>query len=107
MQTPLDKRTALHFAAAGGHLDVVKALIQNTEHPAKPDLPDRFGMLPIHEAATAKHYDVRAYLFELEEEHRVRADLNDLNHSVISHGSSSLQFEPVFSPPRTGTGVLL
>lgn len=44
--TPLDKKTALHFAVAGGSLDIVRMLIEEFGAVSKPD---RFGMLPIHE----------------------------------------------------------
>lgn len=61
MPTPLDKKTSLHFAAAGGSLSVCKLLVE--EYGAK-SRPDRFGMLPIHEAE--RYPEIRSYLYEAE-----------------------------------------
>ncbi|CAD7922071.1 unnamed protein product [Amoebophrya sp. A25] len=61
MRTPLDKRTPLHFAAAGGSLEVCKLLVETYGAKSKPD---RFGMLPIHEAE--KNCEIRSYLYESE-----------------------------------------
>ncbi|CAD7934475.1 unnamed protein product [Amoebophrya sp. A120] len=83
MCTPLDKRTALHYAAAAGSLDVVKLLIE--EYGAKSK-PDRFGMLPIHEAE--RHPDVRAYLHDVESVELLSDKMKDKNM-------------PIFSPPQT------
>ncbi|EER12685.1 conserved hypothetical protein, partial [Perkinsus marinus ATCC 50983] len=41
-----DKRTPLHLAAAGGHMDAVQYLLGEGAQLKT----DRFGMLPIHDA---------------------------------------------------------
>ena len=53
--SPLDRKTALHYACAGGNLNVIKMLIE--EFRAR-HLADRFGMLPIHEAQGENLYEV-------------------------------------------------
>ncbi|KAF4659984.1 hypothetical protein FOL46_006366, partial [Perkinsus olseni] len=57
-----DKRTPLHLAAAGGHLDAVKYLISEGAHLK----PDRFGMLPVHDAVINNHPDIKDMLGKLE-----------------------------------------
>lgn len=41
-------RTPLHFAAAGGHVSVVGAVMQAGGNPS---FPDKYGFTPIHWAA--------------------------------------------------------
>ena len=50
----------MHVACASGHLDMVKMLCE--EYKAK-SFPDRFGMLPMHEASNP---NVKKYMFERE-----------------------------------------
>eukprot|EP00397_Hematodinium_sp_SG-2012_P003658 GEMP01003666.1.p1 GENE.GEMP01003666.1~~GEMP01003666.1.p1 ORF type:complete len:1127 (+),score=208.26 GEMP01003666.1:108-3488(+) len=56
---PHDERTPLHFAAMGGNLAVVKHLV-NLGGILKPD---RFGLLPVHEATS--HTQIRQYLQDI------------------------------------------
>jgi len=42
-----DKRTCLHLAAAAGHIDIVKFLIENG---ADPSPRDRWGATPLNDA---------------------------------------------------------
>mmetsp|Transcript_75699 Transcript_75699/g.167661 ORF Transcript_75699/g.167661 Transcript_75699/m.167661 type:complete len:489 (-) Transcript_75699:117-1583(-) len=55
-----DGRTALHLAAAGGHLDIVKCLIE--ELHAKPHAKDCWGFTPLNDARRFQHSDVVEYL---------------------------------------------
>ena len=55
-----DGATALHLAAAGGHLDVVRALIADSS--ADVDLVDGDGATALHLAAAGGHLDVHLTL---------------------------------------------
>ena len=56
---PHDSRTALHAAAAGGHLGAVKYLV---EECGAQLLPDRYGAIPIHDAVHHSHDAIREFL---------------------------------------------
>jgi len=56
---PHDNRTPLHFAAGGGHLEVVTYLVSKGAILQ----PDRFGMLPVNEANP--HPKIRQYLQDI------------------------------------------
>lgn len=54
-----DKRTALHLAASGGHLDVVKLLCRNG---ANVNVEDRWGGKPLDDALLKEYTAVADYL---------------------------------------------
>eukprot|EP00667_Euglena_gracilis_P001774 EG_transcript_1773 len=58
-----DGRTALHLAAAGGHLAVVRFLVEEAGCALQKD---RFGMLPTHDAERSGHAELTEYLRTLE-----------------------------------------
>lgn len=47
-----DRKTMLHFAASGGHVEAMEVLLK---HGGKADAMDRFGYAPIHLAAMLGH----------------------------------------------------
>ncbi len=53
-----DERTALHWAAAAGHMEVVEYLTDKS----KIDHQDDAGWTPLMSAASAGHVDVVSYL---------------------------------------------
>jgi len=57
-----DGRTALHLAAASGHLDVVRFLVKEAHCPM---LRDRFGSLPADDALRGGHLEVRKFLMQI------------------------------------------
>lgn len=63
LATPHDQRTTLHLAAAAGHLDLVKFLVQEAGAELRRD---RQGIFPFHDAKQNGHNEVRAFLQEVE-----------------------------------------
>lgn len=53
-------RTALHLAAANGHLNLVSRLV--TKHAASPTIKDKNGSTPIDDAIRHKHMSVVEFL---------------------------------------------
>ena len=51
--------TPLHFAAAGGHLEIAKLLVENG---AKIDVKNKLGATLVHEAASADHLELLKWL---------------------------------------------
>mmetsp|Transcript_21979 Transcript_21979/g.55378 ORF Transcript_21979/g.55378 Transcript_21979/m.55378 type:complete len:1478 (+) Transcript_21979:477-4910(+) len=107
LSTPLDKRTALHYAAAAGSVEVCKLLVEEYGARSKPD---RFGMLPIHEAE--RHPDVRAYLYDVVDGNGANGGAgagrsSGASESLGLHGASTptgvvsrtTSTGPVFNPP--------
>jgi len=65
LPSPFDERTTLHVAAGGGHLDVVKYLVQEAGAELRRD---RSGTLPVHDAKQGGHCEVRSFLHSLEQD---------------------------------------
>lgn len=65
-QKDYDARTALHIAAAEGHVDVVKFLTNTCK--VDPFTKDRWGNQPIDDAMQFGHEDVVAVLKEYQED---------------------------------------
>jgi glutaminase len=57
-----DRRTALHLAAAEGHLDVVEFLVKVAK--VRVDPKDRWNRTPLQDAKAQKHQNVIAFLRE-------------------------------------------
>ncbi|XP_059484754.1 glutaminase liver isoform, mitochondrial isoform X1 [Neocloeon triangulifer] len=72
-----DGRTALHLAAAEGHVECVKFLVEQCSVPCDPK--DRWGRTPLEEAQTFTHTEIVEYL-------RARQTKND---GVESTGEES------------------
>ncbi|XP_007541652.1 glutaminase kidney isoform, mitochondrial [Poecilia formosa] len=64
-QRDYDSRTALHVAAAEGHLEVVRFLLDACK--VNPVPKDRWGNTPLDEAVQFGHHDVVAALQQYQE----------------------------------------
>lgn len=83
LASPHDQRTTLHLAAAGGHLDLVKYLVQEAGAEVKRD---RHGMLPVHDAKHNGHSEVRQFLQEIE--FKLEGSLGSEGHPFASQMDS-------------------
>jgi len=61
-----DGRTAMHLAAAEGHFDIVKTLVEQCH--AKSDLKDRWGMTALDDAKKYEHQNIIEYLEKFQRE---------------------------------------
>ncbi|XP_056610887.1 glutaminase kidney isoform, mitochondrial isoform X1 [Triplophysa dalaica] len=66
-QRDYDSRTALHVAAAEGHVEVVKFLLEACK--VNPGPKDRWGYTPIDEARQSGHHDMLILLQEYSEKY--------------------------------------
>ncbi|KAA0715530.1 Glutaminase kidney isoform, mitochondrial [Triplophysa tibetana] len=66
-QRDYDSRTALHVAAAEGHVEVVKFLLEACK--VNPSPKDRWGYTPIDEARQSGHHDMLILLQEYSEKY--------------------------------------
>lgn len=81
-------RTALHWAACGGHVDRVRALLLEG---ADPDRPDQWGCTALHLAADFGHGAVFALLLSASAcPHRTMNNGKSVMHLAAQHGDRSL-----------------
>lgn len=71
-QRDYDSRTALHVAAAEGHMEVVRFLLEGCK--VNPGPKDRWGNTPIEEARHFGHHDVVTLLQEYNEKYNPTAN---------------------------------
>lgn len=71
-QRDYDSRTALHVAAAEGHMEVVRFLLEACK--VNPGPKDRWGNTPIDEAKHFGHHDVLTLLQEYNEKYNPTAN---------------------------------
>lgn len=92
-----DQRTALHLAAAAGHLHVIKYLVEEAGCKLQRD---RFGGLPTHDAERYGHDAVKEYLQSLEYEeesvHWKLAGSSEWRAALMSKVLSLVMKEGVF-----------
>ncbi|XP_063808631.1 glutaminase liver isoform, mitochondrial isoform X2 [Pseudophryne corroboree] len=81
-QTDYDSRTALHVAAAEGHLDVVKFLTEDCR--VNPFIKDRWGNTPLRDAVRFERHDVANLLTEYQEEYARRHSAAESSEEQMS-----------------------
>ncbi|TNN48141.1 Glutaminase kidney isoform, mitochondrial [Liparis tanakae] len=74
-QRDYDSRTALHVAAAEGHTEVVRFLLEACK--VNPVPRDRWGNTPMDEAVHFGHHDVVTMLQSYHDKYSPPADAND------------------------------
>jgi len=80
--TPYDHRTPLHFAAAGGHLEMVQYLIEDAEAEM---YRDRHNGFPFHDAKQNGHAEIVTYLQKVDVNVESLCELNDSSPLDLSH----------------------
>ncbi|KAI3355909.1 hypothetical protein L3Q82_004456 [Scortum barcoo] len=74
-QRDYDSRTALHVAAAEGHTEVVRFLLEACK--VNPVPVDRWGNTPMEEAAHFGHHDVVTILQNYQDKYSPPADADN------------------------------
>ncbi|PKU37886.1 hypothetical protein llap_11810 [Limosa lapponica baueri] len=82
-QRDYDSRTALHVAAAEGHVDVVKFLLEACK--VNPFPKDRWNNTPMDEALHFGHHDVFKILQEYQVQYTPSEDSNDGKENRTVH----------------------
>ena len=72
--------TALHYAAAGGHLNIVKYFIEETA--VVPACLGWHGHTPLHDAACYKHLELVRYLVAEQQVDPLFLDENGTSYSL-------------------------
>ncbi|XP_072254797.1 glutaminase liver isoform, mitochondrial [Pyxicephalus adspersus] len=81
-QKDYDSRTALHVAAAEGHLEVVKFLIEGCR--VNPFVEDRWGNTPLQEAIRFEQHDIVNVLMEYQESYARRQKSTERDERQMS-----------------------
>jgi len=68
-----DQRTALHLAVCGGHVEMVRALVE--KHGAAISVKDRFGHTPMDDAVREQHLELARFLMDRGARYQVDADV--------------------------------
>lgn len=84
-----DGRTALHFAAQHGNLEIVKMLLNKGSNP---NIQDNQGMTPLHEGVGSASVELVQKILKS----RARVDMKDMNGLTALHYSSLLGADEIF-----------
>lgn len=97
-----DRRTVLHITVANGHIDVVKALVE--ELGADVNVADRWGCTPLDEAEHAGHNDIVQYLKSKDAISGKQPAVND-DASALCQSAASGSLDSVQRLVQTGVDV--